>query len=132
MNTTWYLHSHFVWLRLSNSSILDLLFVCLAAHDWEFPRWTPVSVKLLLPPRQSRGVSRYRLGARLARTCVGNEPLHEFADTLARCRVRHFAVRVDHLRGVCNEQTTARPQVHTERAQHRKPCVLRQDGAEPS
>src|SRR6478609_4266768 len=25
MNTTWYLHSHFEWLRLSNSSILDLL-----------------------------------------------------------------------------------------------------------
>src|ERR1700676_1719854 len=61
MNTTWYLHSHFVWLRLSNSSILDLLFVCLAAHAWEFPRWTAVSVKLLLPPRQSRGVSRCRL-----------------------------------------------------------------------
>ena len=35
--------------------------MCLAAHDWEFPRWTPVSVKLLLPPRQSRGVSRGRL-----------------------------------------------------------------------
>src|SRR3954470_4095104 len=61
INTTWYLHSHLLWLRLSNSSILDLLFVCLAAHDSEFPRWTPVSVKLLLPPRQSRGVSRCRL-----------------------------------------------------------------------
>ena len=57
MNTTWYLHSHFVWLRLSISSIVKLLFVCLAAHVWEFPRWTPGSVKLLLPPRQSRGVS---------------------------------------------------------------------------
>src|SRR5829696_3774783 len=61
INTTWYLHSHLLWLRLSNSSILDLLFVCLAAHDSEFPRWTPVFVKLLLPPRQSRGVSRCRL-----------------------------------------------------------------------
>src|SRR5207249_12122226 len=28
MNTTWYLHSHFVWFRLSYSSIADLLFVC--------------------------------------------------------------------------------------------------------
>jgi len=27
----------------------------LAAHLWEFLRWTSVSVKLLLPPRQSRG-----------------------------------------------------------------------------
>jgi hypothetical protein len=30
--------------------------VCLAAPDWEFPRWTTsLNVKLLLPPRQSRG-----------------------------------------------------------------------------
>jgi WD40 repeat protein len=29
--------------------------VCLAAHDLEFPGWTPVNVKPLLPPRQSRG-----------------------------------------------------------------------------
>jgi hypothetical protein len=57
MNTTWYLHSHLVWLRLSSLSISDLLFVCLAAHDAEFPRWTPLNVELLLPPRQSRGVS---------------------------------------------------------------------------
>src|ERR1700724_1224946 len=57
MNTTWYLYSHFVWLRLSISSIVKLPFVCLAAHVREFLRWTPVSVKLLLPPRQSRGVS---------------------------------------------------------------------------
>src|SRR3972149_7064919 len=28
MNTTWYLHSHFVWFRLPCSSIVDLLFVC--------------------------------------------------------------------------------------------------------
>src|SRR5579863_658429 len=27
MNTTWYLHSHLVWFRLSYSSIADLLFV---------------------------------------------------------------------------------------------------------
>src|SRR5271167_4966892 len=30
--TTWYLHSHFEWLKLSNSSIQSLLEVCLAAH----------------------------------------------------------------------------------------------------
>jgi hypothetical protein len=29
----------------------------LAAHDWKFRGWTPEYVKLLLPPRQSRGVS---------------------------------------------------------------------------
>ncbi|TDQ48186.1 hypothetical protein EV696_108166, partial [Permianibacter aggregans] len=32
------------------------------AHVSEFPLWTPVIVKLLLPPRQSRGNSRYGLG----------------------------------------------------------------------
>ena len=33
--------------------------MCLAAHDWEC-RWsTPGNVKLLLPPRQSRGFSRH-------------------------------------------------------------------------
>src|SRR4029079_14389956 len=57
MNNTWYLHSHFVWLRLPVSSIVKFPFVCLAAHVREFPRWTPLSVKLLLPPRHSRGVS---------------------------------------------------------------------------
>jgi hypothetical protein len=51
------LHSHFVWLRLSIPPIAKLLFVSLAAHVREFLRWTPVSVKLLLPPRQSRGLS---------------------------------------------------------------------------
>ncbi|MBX9810789.1 MAG: tyrosine-type recombinase/integrase [Burkholderiales bacterium] len=33
----------------------------MAAHDPEFHRWTPVFVKLLLPPRQSRGASLGRL-----------------------------------------------------------------------
>ena len=45
------------------SSIVKFPFVCLAAHDWEFPRWTPGFVKLLLLPRQSRGVSRFGLGS---------------------------------------------------------------------
>jgi hypothetical protein len=31
--------------------------VCLAAHVLECSGWTPVNVKLRLPPRQSRGVS---------------------------------------------------------------------------
>src|SRR3954453_15201473 len=78
INTTWYLHSHLLWLRLSNSSILALLFVCLAAHDSEFPRWTPVSVKLLLPPRQSRGVSRCRL--------AGDGPTRNRAQCAPACK----------------------------------------------
>jgi len=41
---------------------VELLFVCLAAHVLEFPRWTPGIVKLWLPPRHSRGVSFVRLG----------------------------------------------------------------------
>jgi hypothetical protein len=35
INTTWYLHSHFEWLKLSKSSIQFLLEVGLAAHDSE-------------------------------------------------------------------------------------------------
>src|ERR1039458_5294267 len=34
INTTWYLHSHFEWLKLSYSSIQFLLCVCFAAHAW--------------------------------------------------------------------------------------------------
>jgi hypothetical protein len=34
----------------------------LAAHLSEFLGWTPANVKLLLPPRQSRGISRYIRG----------------------------------------------------------------------
>src|SRR3954447_16156209 len=36
MKTTWYLHVHFVWLKLSNSSIVEGLSVCLAAHGENF------------------------------------------------------------------------------------------------
>jgi acyl-CoA hydrolase len=36
---------------------VKLLYVCLAAHAVEFHGWTPGFVKLLLPPRQSRGIS---------------------------------------------------------------------------
>ena len=35
--------------------------MCLAAHDWKFRRWTTGNVKLLLPPRQSRGNSHFVL-----------------------------------------------------------------------
>jgi hypothetical protein len=48
----------------SRRSIDGISFVCLAAHEVEFRRWrpllslaTPGIVKLLLPPRQSRGIS---------------------------------------------------------------------------
>ena len=33
--------------------------MCLAAHLSEFLGWTPANVKLLLPPRQSRGNSHW-------------------------------------------------------------------------
>lgn len=56
-------NSHFERLRPSYSSIVILLVVCLAAHDLEFHRWAPVTVKLLLPPRQSRGNSPDAIGA---------------------------------------------------------------------
>ena len=50
------------WLNLSCSSIGEIPFVCLAAHQPKFRRWrawgdTTGTVKLLLPPRQSRGNS---------------------------------------------------------------------------
>ena len=40
--------------------------MCLAAHELEFPRWTPVNVKLLLPPRHSRGNSHVGLEGAVA------------------------------------------------------------------
>lgn len=45
--------------------------MCLAAHELEFPRWTPVNVKLLLPPRQSRGDSLVGLGIDLPEMLPG-------------------------------------------------------------
>src|SRR5712664_750831 len=45
--------------KVSRLSIVKLRFVCVVAHDLRFRRWaTAVNVKLILPPRQSRGVSR--------------------------------------------------------------------------
>src|SRR5712664_2757122 len=45
--------------EVSRLSIVKLHFVCMVAHDLRFRRWaTAVNVKLILPPRQSRGVSR--------------------------------------------------------------------------
>src|SRR5262249_923094 len=49
MKTTWYLHSHFVCLKLSYSSIDGSLFVCLAAHEPEFHRWASAVQPRLLP-----------------------------------------------------------------------------------
>src|SRR5262249_39532424 len=39
MNTTWYLQSHFVWLRLSARPSMEFPLVCLAAHNWKLRRW---------------------------------------------------------------------------------------------
>src|SRR4249919_3059440 len=62
MNTTWYLHSHLVWLRLWYSSIMKLPSCAWWLTSREFHRWTTaLNVKLLLPPRQSRGASLGRL-----------------------------------------------------------------------
>ena len=49
--------------------------MCLAAHDWKFPQWTPLYVKHLLPPRQSRGGSLGRLANILA--CQITKRLHQ-------------------------------------------------------
>ena len=57
MNNAWHLRFPLLRFTLSPWSILKLLYVCLAAHAVEFHGWTPGYVKLLLPPRQSRGVS---------------------------------------------------------------------------
>src|SRR5690349_8031258 len=35
MKITWYLHSHFEWLRLACSSIVGFPLVRLAAHEWK-------------------------------------------------------------------------------------------------
>jgi hypothetical protein len=57
MNTTWYLHSHFAWLRLSESSIVKPPFGCVAAHESGVSSMDDCRNCLLLPPRQSRGTS---------------------------------------------------------------------------
>jgi hypothetical protein len=42
MNTTWYLHSQAVWLKLSYLSIVvSSPLVRLAAHEGKVPRWAP-------------------------------------------------------------------------------------------
>ena len=57
MNDVWHLRFPILRFTFSPWSILKLLYVCLAAHAVEFHGWTSGYVKLLLPPRQSRGVS---------------------------------------------------------------------------
>jgi len=53
MNTRWYFHSHFEFIptRPSGFSVV----VCLAAHNPEFPGWTPVTVKLFQSPGRAGG-----------------------------------------------------------------------------
>jgi len=54
--------------------------VCLAAHDRKFRRWTPGNVKLLLPPRQSRGNSHFVLELVARETNVTIQKLTEWRD----------------------------------------------------
>src|SRR5262245_13882539 len=60
-----YLHSTWRGLISHRHPSMELLFVCLAFHDLEFVDGPAVStagyVKLLLPPRQSRGNSHWGL-----------------------------------------------------------------------
>ena len=54
--TTWYLHSHLLWLRLS----LSFISILLSSRAWRLTSWSVADrlpVKLLLPPRYSRGIS---------------------------------------------------------------------------
>src|ERR1700730_17192127 len=64
MNTTWYLHSHLVWLKLSYSSIDGTSFRVL----WRLtirsfvdgpPRFDPRKCQTFAAPRQSRGNSHW-------------------------------------------------------------------------
>ncbi len=57
MNHDWHLRFPLLRFTFSPWSIVNLLYVCLAAHAVEFHEWTSGYVKLLLPPRQSRGAS---------------------------------------------------------------------------
>src|SRR5947209_12959671 len=71
MNTMWYLHSHLVWFKLLNLSIVALPFVCLAAHVGSLYNWTPPKTSnfychpgraggtpLLASPRLAAGAAR--------------------------------------------------------------------------
>jgi hypothetical protein len=69
--------------------------VCLAAHLSEFLGWTPANVKLLLPPRQSRGnshwislVMRKMLGAGKPRELKNR--MAEFVLTAIVCLINRF------------------------------------------
>ena len=78
--------------------------MCLAAHLSEFLGWTPVNVKLLLPPRQSRENSRL---IRTARYTYGKQfkskylkaEIYTFAGGVAPfCTYEGIAIRsVSHL-----------------------------------
>src|SRR5664279_5173226 len=55
INTTWYLHSHFEWLKLSYSSIQFLLCVCFAAHAWSFLHGLPYLSNFACLPGRAGG-----------------------------------------------------------------------------
>jgi len=63
--------------KISRLSVVKLPFVCVVAHDRRFRRWaTAVNVKLILPPRQSRGSPGY----------ASKEPFTEIDRTSAKFR----------------------------------------------
>src|SRR4051795_2003816 len=59
MNTTWYLHSHREWLRLSNSSIVPRPSVCLAAHGSERHDGPPNMSNFCCLPGIAGGLPRF-------------------------------------------------------------------------
>src|SRR4051794_7211771 len=59
MNTTWYLHSHREWLRLSNSSIVPRPSVCLAAHASERHDGPPNMSNFCCLPGIAGGLPRF-------------------------------------------------------------------------
>src|SRR5215471_11234027 len=64
MNTTWYLHSHFVWLKLSYSSIDETSFRVLGGSRCEASSVDPRKCQTFAAPRQSRGNSHFGLAER--------------------------------------------------------------------
>src|SRR5664280_386726 len=72
INTTWYLHSHFEWLKLSYSSIQFLLCVCFAAHARSFLDGLPyLSNFACLPGRAGGTPISLGRGARSGRVWDG-------------------------------------------------------------
>jgi hypothetical protein len=81
----------------------------LAAHVLEFLGWTPVNVKLLLPPRQSRGNSPY---IRFHRRSVG------------------FSASTKTILPLEQERFQMRFQIHRRRTPLDRPDCRQEEGAE--